>query len=299
MRTFISFLFSVIFILPLIAGGDEGDSTATNNDLPHFSTFSTTRIVNGHSFETHRARTLDFRITHRFGDIGGDNGGNHTLWGLDNSSDIRIAFEYALTDDLMIGAGRSKGGGAWREVWDGFGKYVVLRQSQDHKMPLSVGVLGSGIVTGMVSSTDSSDVTFFAESSHRLAYTAQLFLARKFGERLSIQLTPSYSHRNYVASDDVNDMLSMGASLRFKISKVIALNIEYFYNFEQDRTINGLKVYDPLGFSLEFDVGGHVFQIDLVNSAAIGENQFIPYTTSNWADGEYRLGFTISRPFKL
>lgn len=269
------------------------------NTWPAFSTFSTTRIVNGHSFETQPARTMDIRITHRFGDIGGDNGGIHTLWGIDNSSDIRIGMDYGITNDLMIGAGRSKGAGPWREVFDGFAKYVVLRQSKDRGMPVSVTVLGSGIATGMRASNDSTDVTYFSEAVHRLAYCGQLMVARRFGERLSLQLMPTYTHRNLVASDDENGLFTLGGALRFKLSKVLAINLEYFYNLDQDRAVNGAEVFDAMGASIELDIGGHIFTLDVVNSGGIGENQFIPYTLSDIGEGELRVGFTISRPFKL
>ena len=68
--------------------------------VPSLPAFKTTRIVNGHSVETVKAHHLDFRVTHHFGDIGGDNGGVHTMYGLDNATDIRIAFEYGITDKL-------------------------------------------------------------------------------------------------------------------------------------------------------------------------------------------------------
>jgi hypothetical protein len=29
------------------------------------------------------------------------------------------------------------------------------------------------------------------------------------------------------------------------------------------------------------------------------ETDYIPYTTSSWSEGEFRLGFTISRLFNL
>lgn len=271
----------------------------TTADLPAFSTFSTTRVVNGHSFESQPANTMDVRITHRFGDIGGDNGGIHALWGIDNSSDIRIGMDYGITDDLMVGAGRSKGAGPWREIYGGFAQYVVLRQTKERGMPLSMAVLGSGIVTGMRASNDSTDVTHFTEAAHRLAYCGQLLIARRFGERLSIQLTPTYTHRNLVASDDVNDLFTLGSALRFKLNKVLAINLEYFYNFDNDRTVNGAEVFDAMGASIELDIGGHIFTLDVVNSGGIGENQFIPYTLSDIGEGEVRIGFTISRPFKF
>src|SRR5688572_26935703 len=84
----------------LLAGsGNKRENTA--------ATFKTTRIINIQSNETVHRRTLDFRVGHRFGAMGKNSGGNHhNLFGLYNASDIRIAFEYGITDKLTIGVGR-------------------------------------------------------------------------------------------------------------------------------------------------------------------------------------------------
>ena len=69
------------------------------------ATFKTTRIINIQTNETVHKRTLDFRVAHRFGAIGNGSGGNgHNLYGFDISTDIRIAFEYGITDKIGIGA---------------------------------------------------------------------------------------------------------------------------------------------------------------------------------------------------
>ena len=58
--------------------------------------------------------------------------------------------------------------------------------------------------------------------------------------------------------------------------------------------------YNPIGVGFEWETGGgHVFQINFTNATGIMETDYLPYTQSNWGDGEYRLGFTISRGFKL
>jgi len=57
--------------------------------------------------------------------------------------------------------------------------------------------------------------------------------------------------------------------------------------------------YPALGIGLEIETGGHVFQVNLTNATQLMETDYIPYTTSNWLDGEFRLGFTISRLFNL
>lgn len=65
-------------------------------------------------------------------------------------------------------------------------------------------------------------------------------------------------------------------------------------------TITSLNGYSPaIGVGFEFDTGGHVFQLNLTNATGIFETDYIPYTTTDWLDGEFRIGFTISRWFNL
>ena len=114
------FLWMLIFPLNFFAQKEEVEFT----DEPFQpKTFSSTRIICGHSVETLPARTMDFRIEHRFGDMFGTNGGVQNMFGFDNLADIRIALEYGITNDLMIGFGRSKGTGSpYRSLLDGFVK---------------------------------------------------------------------------------------------------------------------------------------------------------------------------------
>ena len=60
-----------------------------------------------------------------------------------------------------------------------------------------------------------------------------------------------------------------------------------------------VELNNPIALGVEFDTGGHVFQLNFTNSRGFGEVQYIPSTTSNVADGQFRFGFTISRVFKL
>ena len=56
----------------------------------------------------------------------------------------------------------------------------------------------------------------------------------------------------------------------------------------------------PLSFGIEFGTGGgHVFQLNVTNARGISETDYIPYSFSNWADGQFRLGFTIARQFTV
>src|SRR5882762_3601176 len=79
-----------------------------------YATFKTVRIGNAQTIETVKKKHLDFRISHRFGNIYNSDLSNpinetfQTFLGFDNANDIRISFDYGLLDNLSIGIGRSK-----------------------------------------------------------------------------------------------------------------------------------------------------------------------------------------------
>lgn len=259
-------------------------------------TFHSTRVINGHSIETLRKGVLEFRIEHRFGDIAGSNGGAQTMFGLDNSSDIRIAFEYGLTDKVLLGFGRSKGTGApYRSLLDGFVKYRFLEQEVTG-MPVSMAVIGTTSYTYMKASSDESEIAHFPLWQHRFAYSAQLNIARKFNDRLSISVMPTMVHRNYVAQDDVNTLFALGGALRLGLTGTTALLLEYYhcFNDENQRTLNT----NSFGIAFEWITFGHNFTVNLTNSKGFGETQFIPYTFEDWMKGQFRLGFCIGRKFE-
>jgi len=50
---------------------------------------------------------------------------------------------------------------------------------------------------------------------------------------------------------------------------------------------------------MEFETGGHVFQLMFTNAQGILENTYLPETKSRWADGEFRWGFNLTRDFSF
>ncbi|MDG1331996.1 MAG: DUF5777 family beta-barrel protein [Crocinitomicaceae bacterium] len=260
-------------------------------------TFTGTRVINGHSVETLKKRILEFRIEHRFGDIAGAQGGVQQFFGFDQAADIRFAFEYGISDNWMIGVGRSKGTGApYSSLVDGFTKYRFLTQQKDGT-PLSLAVMGSAMITYATASADLTQVTSYPKFSHRMAYSAQVIAARKFGEHFSAQIMPTFVHRNLVDIDDVNSLFSLGGALNYKINKNYGLIVEYYHNFNPSGFREDMK--NSLGVAFEWTTNGHNFKMNFTNSRGFGETQFIPYTTSDWLAGEFRFGFSISRKFKL
>ena len=287
-------LFFFVFLTSPYISQEDWDFGDDSNNFTLSPSFNDTRVVNGHSVEVLEDKTLDLRISHRFGSIAVPNAGR-TLYGFDNSTDIRIGFEYGITDKLMIGAGRSKGAFPLTEVWDGLAKYKILDQSK--KIPFSLCFSSSIFATSMAVSLDSSAINSFQQFSHRLSYYSQLILAYNLKNLITIQLAPGLLHRNYVLFEDQNTNFVIGAMTKVKLYKKVSLVAEYYHIMRKTNIINYTEYLNPLAFSVEIKTHAHVFQLNFMNSRGIGEGQFIPYTKSSWFDGEFRFGFTISRHF--
>lgn len=253
------------------------------------ATFKATRILNGHSIERMPEGQLDLRISHRFGRI---NGGAYEFFGLDQAN-THISFEYGILDWLMVGLGR----GTFEKTVDGFFKISPLRQSVGNRsFPLSISWMSGMYINGLRWSEAERDNQFI----HRMEYAHQLLIARKFGPRFSMQLTPSYLHRNLVKTmEDPNDLFAIGAGTRIKITKRISVNAEYFYIFKPDQSTLSTPIYDPLSFGVDIETGGHVFQLIFTNAVAMRENGFLGQTTGQWLNGDIHFGFNISRVFQL
>jgi len=288
------------------------DSTGKNP--PVTATFKSDYIVNAQSNETLYKRELRVNIAHRFDDIGGSFGGVKSFFGLDNSTDIKIEFDYGINDRLTAGLSRSKGSPEVRngsahfnsltQLWEAKLKFRLLQQSGDNHIPLSLTLYSNAVVSGRPALDDSSSDVDFKDPGDRWSFLEQLILARKFGNVLSLALLPTYIRRNLVGYGDMNDLFALGIGGRIRITSRMAFLIDYFLPFRSTASREyfrrqGVRFYHPLALGLEIETGGHVFHINFSNSTAILENQFIPYTTRSWTKGEFRWGFNIARTFTL
>ena len=274
---------------------EEIPDEPTDENYPFLSgTFKATRIINGHSTETLNKGELEFRVEHRFGDFAGSNGGVQQWFGLDNSSDIRIALEYGITDKLMVGLGRSKGTGRpYRSLIDGLIKMKLFEQEKG--FPVSATAVGVMTYSYAKASSNSYDVNSYPEQAHRIAYATSLNFSRQLTRRLSAAVIPTFVYRNYIAADDVNALFALGGAVKYGVTPQMGIIVEYYHSF-YDKDIR-TENYQSLGVAVEWITFGHTFTINLTNSKGFGETQFIPYTYENWLKGQFRLGFTITRIF--
>ncbi|MBK6979392.1 MAG: hypothetical protein IPH28_21760 [Cytophagaceae bacterium] len=271
---------------------DELDKNVKPTKNFALATFKSTRVINGHSVETMAKNHLDFRISHRFGKI---NDGAYNFFGLDQAS-MRIGLEYGITDKLMAGLGRS----TTDKTFDYFLKYKVTRQSSGkNAFPVSITALAAA---DAISLSTSPQFRFY-NNLERWSYVGQILIARKFGERLSLQLSPTAIHRNKVDNPDLtNDTFLAGVGGRIKLTKRTSFNGDYFYRLP----ISTEPGYSPTAanynsFSVGFDIetGGHVFQLHATNSLGMTERMFLTQTAGQWLKGDIHYGFNISRTFSF
>ncbi len=254
--------------------------------------FKATRIINGSSIENLGAGVLDFRISHRFGRI---DQGSQNFYGLDNAT-TRIGIDYGITKWLMAGIAHN----TFNKEDDGFAKIKLLRQKQ-HGMPFSLSYAGSvSMQTTPAPQLPAADSTkwYF---SNRLYYTNQLLIARKFSERISLQIMPTIVHYNLVDSTKFsNNTIAIGIGGRIKLNKRIAITGEYYYRVTNaDLTVSGQKTYNALSLGVDLETGGHVFQLMVTNSQGLTDRTSIGQTTDSWSKGALHFGFNISRVFTI
>jgi hypothetical protein len=283
----------LLLLIPIVVSAqDIRNEPSTQQSKPEIKyvtgTFRSTRVLNGHSVERQPAGQLDVRISHRFGTL---NQGAYGFFGLDQSN-IHLSLEYGILDWLMVGAGR----GSFEKTFDGFAKFTLLRQSSGARvMPVSVSWFSSMAINSLKWS-DPSRTNYF---SSRLSFVNQVLVARKINQAISVQITPSFVHRNLVATElDPNDIWSVGTGASVRLTPMISLNAEYYYIANSKQNMSQ-RIYDPLSIGIDIDTGGHVFQLFFTNSVAMIEKSFIAETTGSWKKGDIHFGFNISRLFTI
>jgi hypothetical protein len=245
------------------------------------STFKGSRLVNGQTVETRGRGELEFIFSHRFGAM---NSGSYNLYGLDQAA-VRLGLEYGITDRWGIGFGRSSSD----KIMDFYSRYKIIRQRAD-AVPVTITAFGYASFK-LASPGDATSL------NDRTAYVTQLLIARKFSPNLSLQLMPTFVHKNAVDKTiESNDQIAIGIGGRYKISRSIAITSEYYHRLDV-KTNNPYK--NSIGFGVDIETGGHVFQLLLSSSQRITERTFITESEGDFFNGDIHLGFNVTRAFQL
>jgi hypothetical protein len=268
------------------------DSTQKKPKDYTIATFKATRLVNFHTIETQSKRTLDFRISHRFGDF---SSGAYQAYGLDGAATIKLSLEYCFDGRFQIGLGRAND----QKMWDGFAKYALLKQTTDNSMPISLTVVAGAYYTFMADPNASlpGGVDMYHNPVDRLSFCDQFMVARKFSRRFSFQVGGAFVHYNIVQNArDQNDSYFATVATRFKVTQRFALTAEYAFSLNR---YSDTPYYNSGSVGFDLETGGHVFQIAFSNSTGLNEPIYFARTDKDWMQAQVRIGFNISRVFAL
>ncbi|RSK39702.1 DUF5777 family beta-barrel protein [Mangrovimonas spongiae] len=280
--------FSILFFLALSFGSfsqedllNEIDSTVTTNHVVE-ATFKGLKVVNFESTKLVDKKEFTLIVAHRFGSI---KYGFDTFFGLDDAV-TRLNFIYGISDAFNISISRS----SYQKIYEGAIKYRLTQQFSQGFPFTIVGYNSIYINTAL-----EKDNLPKLEFKHRLGYTFQALISRKFNKKLSLELAPTIFHDNYVViNEQDNTQFALGLGGRYKLGKRWSLNLDYGWHFNRTKHA---PFNNPLSIGIDLETGGHVFQMHFTNAQPMNTNMFLSQATGDWSDGDIYFGFNLSRVF--
>ena len=293
-RKYLHLVFFIISPLSIL----QAQETLNAQDELITNAFNYGILINGQTTEITPKGTFEFRIQHRFGVLDLKDFGNTVVeefLGFDGSANIRFGFTVAASDRLQFGIGRTKIG----KTYDVEGKYRLIRQKETGT-PISVAIY----FNTAISTTDFPEVgpnEFFEDFetpfehkfSHRVSYNTQFLISKKIGEKVSLQLNPTFIYKNLAPSGD--DNLTIAASLggRYKtgITSSILFEIGTKFNNQED------NYRPPISLAYEMGTAGHAFQLVISSTNQIIDQNVYTTLPLDYTDGKFLIGFNIKRTF--
>jgi len=250
--------------------------TDTETSQPAFKAL---QIVTGQSTKLAAKKEWYIIVAHRFGDI---STGFKDFFGLDNAS-TKLGVIYGVSDGVSVSLSRETN----MKTFEGAVKYKLTKQSETFPVDI-VGYNVMGVNTEL-----SKDTYPHLKFGDRLTYLTQALISRRFNDKLSLQLTPSYVHKNLYEPtiEDKNQFLA-GLGGRYKISKRVSVNAEYFVNFD-----NHSFYKNPLSLGVDIETGGHIFQLLFTNSQINSDIGYLTNAVGKWGKGQIFFGFNLYRVF--
>lgn len=248
--------------------------------------FKMTRITFGHSTEVRSKNILEVFVANRFWDLPTE---QSQSFGADRMS-TRFALEYGISDRLSFGVGAT----TFDRLWDSYLKYNLVTQKKGEKAtPFNITLLQSGSYNSS-SRPYSSVVNDF---SGRLSFTTQLLISRKISSDFSFQISPTFIHRGFAASEaDDQNFFAMGFGARYKIGPHLSIVSEYYKTFNP---IKSFDTYGPFALGVNWEVGDVLLQFMLTNTRNMVEDTFITQTRNNFNFRNPNLNFGFNATYVI
>lgn len=242
--------------------------------------FHSVQSVNLPTTETLQKNDLEFEISHRF--IPTIKSGSKELWGFDGPVNIRFSLTYGITNRTLVTLGRSN----LDDNYDLSVKQKIVQLRND----ILPTVIGARI--GGAWNTDIQNRK--ASHNRNFQYFAQLIINTMYDNKLAVGITPSYLYNSDPLCPKVQYSFTVGLYSQYYISELLSALIEW------NPTVTGWRQYhNPVSFGIELETGGHFFKIILTNSIYLNTTQFLSGADLPFNDGNWRIGFNITRLLKL
>lgn len=269
----------------------EIDSIPQNQNVE--SAFKSLKIVNLESTKLAAKGDFYFIVAHRFGFI---TNGFDDFFGLDNAN-TQLKFLYGVNEWLTVHVSRS----GFQETYDLAVKYRLAAQKNEG-FPVTIVGFNSLAINTELKERDFPKLTF----ENRLSYVTQILVSRKFNDKLSLEIAPTYFHENtlrdlldennqvILPNPQDNSQLALGLGGRYKLTNRWSVNVDYVAHLNRAKE----SIYrNPLSIGFDLETGGHVFQMHFTNSSAMHEAGYLGQTSGNWSKGEIGFGFNLVRVF--
>ena len=283
-------IFSIIALLFTgVAFGQEEDEPI----YPPFE--SQTLIDNQTTFNPYKG-SLTLGIQHRFSQIKEVS----DLFGIYGSANTRLGFNYGITDKIMLGFGTTRSYMQQDLEW----KYSILTQTTSGKIPVSLSYYGNAVLDARESKyfesvKDINDETEVPEYrfTGRFSYLHQVIVSRRFGEKIGVQMAPTFVYYNAVPEGYRNANLSLDLGARFQVLGFHSIILECDQPLLQPQGVNAKTIYPNVSLGVEIGTSTHSFRVFVSNYNAIVKNRSVAFNNRNPLDGDFQFGFNISIRF--
>jgi hypothetical protein len=262
------------------------DAGAPKQDNIEIAAFKGLQICNMQSTKLPGKGEFYFIVSHRFGDLAQ---GMENFFGLDNAY-TKLGGIYGVSNWFAISASRH----TFQKTFELATKYKIANQEEEG-FPLTIVGYNTMDIN---SELKKNDIMPGLQFNHRLAFTTQLLVSRKFNDSFSFEVAPIYVHKNlYDGILDQKSTLLLGTGARYKIAKRLSLNLEYAARLNLPEGFIS-NYSNPLTLGLDIETGGHVFQLVFSNSQAMNDVAVFTNANGRW-DGTKQLyfGFNMYRVF--
>lgn len=262
--------------------------------------FNATKIINMQSTEIVSPGTLQFMISHHFSNIWNKGAGKQNVaqfFGLNSGvAHTYLSFDYSPLKWMNVGVAMA--GGSKYEAWT---KFRILRQQTGAKnIPVTVGWYSMM----NVNTAEDPDNDF---SGNKFAFMNQLLISRKFSDKVSLQLMPTWIHFNVVpyGINNSNEVFSLGLAGKYKVSSKLNVTLEYARQLNMYKNLitkNGAILnYNPdlLSLGVEISTGTHLFQFYVGSTTDASAIDQLARNNSSIKDGNIAIGFTINRAMNV